>query len=75
MTKTELLAEIENFKQKDSLPYLNNKEYKRLFLRYCSKEKEEFIFEELIRIFVLTDTDEIKLKILELLYNINYKIN
>ena len=54
MTKTELLAEIENFKQKDSLPYLNNKEYKRLFLRYCSKEKEEFIFEELIRIFVLT---------------------
>ena len=31
MTKTELLAEIENFKQKDSLPYLNNKEYKRLF--------------------------------------------
>ena len=74
MTKTELLAEIENFKQKDSLPYLNNK-YKRLFLRYCSKEKEEFIFEELIRIFVLTDNDEIKLKILELLYNINYKIN
>ena len=66
MTKTELLAEIENFKQK---------EYKRLFLRYCSKEKEEFIFEELIRIFVLTDNDEIKLKILELLYNINYKIN
>ena len=49
MTKTELLAEIENFKQKDSLPYLNNKEYKRLFLRYCSKEKEEFIFEELIK--------------------------
>ena len=39
------------------------------------KEKEEFIFEELIRIFVLTDNDEIKLKILELLYNINYKIN
>ena len=75
MTKTELLAEIENFKQKDSLPYLTNKEYKRLFLRYCSKEKEEFIFEELIRIFVLTDNDEIKLKILELLYNINYKIN
>ena len=75
MTKTELLAEIENFKQKDSLPYLNNKESKRLFLRYCSKEKEEFIFEELIRIFVLTDNDEIKLKILELLYNINYKIN
>ena len=75
MTKTELLAEIENFKQKDSLPYLINKEYKRLFLRYCSKEKEEFIFEELIRIFVLTDNDEIKLKILELLYNINYKIN
>ena len=61
MTKTELLAEIENFKQKDSLPY--------------SKKKEEFIFEELIRIFVLTDNDEIKLKILELLYNINYKIN
>ncbi|MFR5772168.1 MAG: hypothetical protein ACLUE7_02040 [Lachnospirales bacterium] len=75
MTKTELLAEIENFKQKDNLPYLNNKEYKRLFLRYYSKEKEEFIFEELIRIFVLTDNDEIKLKILELLYNINYKIN
>ena len=74
MTKTELLAEIENFKQKDNLPYLNNK-YKRLFLRYYSKEKEEFIFEELIRIFVLTDNDEIKLKILELLYNINYKIN
>ena len=43
MTKTELLAEIENFKQKDNLPYLNNKEYKRLFLRYCSKEKEEFL--------------------------------
>ena len=75
MTKTELLAEIENFKQQGSLPYLNNTEYKRLFLRYCSKEKEEFIFEELIRIFVLTDNDEIKLKILELLYNINYKIN
>lgn len=75
MTKSELIAEIENFKQNDTLPYLNNREYKKLFLRYCSKEKEEFIFEELIKIFVMTDDDELKLKILELLHNINYKIN
>ena len=75
MTKTELLSEIENFKQKDNLLYFNNKDYKNLFIRYCSKEKEEFIFEELIRLFVLTDDDNIKLKILELIYDINYKIN
>ena len=74
MTKEELQKEIQKIEKSNECPisYLDDEKYKELFIRYCAMDKAEFIFSEAIQIYLNTDNDMLKVKILELLLKNDY---
>lgn len=69
MTKKEFKEELAKLKETEQIinPYLADPKYKELYMRYHTYCKEDFIFSEAIQIYANTNSDEIKVKILELL--------
>lgn len=55
-----------------TIPYMEDPEYKRLYLKYFSGGYENFVLSEAIRIFSNTNDDNVKVRILELLRNLQY---
>lgn len=74
MTKEEFENELEKLKETEQNinPYLDDPKYKELYMRYHAYCKEDFIFSEAIQIYANTDSDEVKVKILELLHKTDY---
>lgn len=73
MTREEFKEELEKLKETEQIinPYLDDPKYRELYMRYHAYCKEDFIFSEAIQIYANTDSDEVKVRILELLHK-NY---
>ncbi len=69
-----LKNELQNITENDIFPYIKDERYRNLLLRFMHTKvnnTNEFIISEAIQIYADTDDDNIRLRVLELLKDVN----
>ena len=67
--------ELENLTEKDIFPCIENSKYRNLLLRLMHSkhnDSDEFIISEAIQIYANTEDDNLKVRILELLKELDF---
>lgn len=70
-----LKNELSNITENDIFPYIKDERYRNLLLRFMHSkvnDTDEFIIGEAIQIYADTDDDNIRLRVLELLKDVNF---
>ena len=70
-----LKKELSNITENDIFPYIKDERYRNLLLRFMHSkvnDTDEFIISEAIQIYADTDDDNIRLRVLELLKDVNF---
>lgn len=67
--------ELDKLTTQDIFPYMDNENFKKIFLRFWHSnncESNDFIINEAIQIYINTEDDNLKVRILELLKDVKF---